>query len=104
MEWVEIWAAIMYRETYILILILAYECRGPVVNRRWFRGQDFMPQVAISLACGVDFKTYRYDTAIPLGWHNSTRSDALFASRLALVIDLDQGIQFVEVRADFNSI
>ena len=94
----------MYRETYILILILAYECRGPVVNRRWFRGQDFMPLVAIVWHRRVDFKTYKHEAAIPSGWHDSARFDASFASRLALIIDLDQGIQFVKVQADFNSI
>ena len=62
-----------------------------------------MPLVAIILACGVDFKTYKHEAAIQSGWHNSTRFDASIASRLALMIDLDQGIQFVKVQARFNS-
>ena len=103
-EWVEIWAQIMYRESYFLILILAYECRGPVVNRRWFRGQDFMPSVAIIWHVEVDFTTYKLVAAIQSGWHDSARSDAAIASRLALVIDLDLGIQFVKVQAIFNSL
>ena len=51
-----------------------------------------------------DLKTYSNVLTIQSGWHDSARSDVAFASRLALMVDLDQGIQFVEVRADFNSI
>ena len=92
----------MYREAYFLFLILAYKCRGPIVNRRWFRGQDFMPRVAIILACGVDFKTYKHETAIQSGWDDSARFDAPIASHLALIIDLDQGIQFVPIAIHFG--
>ena len=46
----------------------------------------------------VDFKTYKHEAAIQSGWHDSTRFDASFASRLALILDLDQEIQFVEVQ------
>ena len=51
----------------------------------------------------VDFITYKHEAAIQSGWHYSTRFDAAIASRLALTIDLDQGIQFVKVQARFNS-
>ena len=50
------------------------------------------------------FATYNNVLAIQSGWHNPVRFDAPIASRLASVIDLDQGIQFVKVQADFNSI
>ena len=46
----------------------------------------------------VDFKTYKHKAAIQSGWHDSAQFDASFASRLALIFDLDQGIQFVEVQ------
>ena len=62
-----------------------------------------MPQVAISLACRVDFKTYKQLAATQSGWHDSTRFGASSASRLALIIDLDQGIQFMKAQANFNS-
>ena len=62
-----------------------------------------MPLVAIIWHGRVHFKTYNYKAAIQSGWHDSTRFDASFASRLALILDLDQGIQFVEVQAGFNS-
>ena len=62
-----------------------------------------MPLVAIILAHGVDFKTYNHDSTIQSGWHDSALSGAAIASRLALVLDLDPGIQFVKVLAGFNS-
>ena len=31
-------------------------CRGPVLNRRWFRGQDLLPQVAIVWHEGIQFQ------------------------------------------------
>ena len=79
-------------------------CRGPVLNRRWFRGQDLLPQVAIVWHGESNFKTYNNVLTIQSGWHDPVRFSAPMASRLASVIDLDQGIQFVEVQADFNSI
>ena len=57
-----------------------------------------MPLVAIVWHVEVHFKTYKHEAAIQSGWHDSARFDASFASRLVLIIGLDQGIQFVEVQ------
>ena len=50
------------------------------------------------------FGTYNNVLTIQSGWRNSVRFDASIASHLVLIIDLDLGIQFVKVQADFNSI
>ena len=62
-----------------------------------------MPWVAIILAHGSWFQTYKRVSAIPSSCHDPARFNATIASRLALIIDLDQGIQFVKIQARFNS-
>ena len=62
-----------------------------------------MPLVAIIWHMEVDFTTYKHEAAIQSDWHDSTRFDASIASHLALILDLDQGIQVVKVPARFDS-
>ena len=62
-----------------------------------------MPLVAIILAWESDFETYKQVSEIQFSCHDPAQFDASIASRLALMIDLDQGIRFVKVPARFNS-
>ena len=63
-----------------------------------------MPWVAIILAHGSWFQTYKRVSAIPSSCHDPARFNATIASRLALIFDLDPVIQFVKVPANFYSI
>ena len=62
-----------------------------------------MPLVAIILAWESDFETYKQVSEIQFSCHDPAQFDASIASRLALIIGLDQGIQFVRVQVHFNS-
>ena len=56
----------MYREAYILILILAYELPGPDLNRRWFRDQDLMLMVAFIWHENVRFRNLQQHFSDPI--------------------------------------